>query len=130
MQLDYLIPVLLVGFILFIIIKNVIINGIKSESPIQIMNYLYNPGYMFIDVRDKDEFFAGHIPKSVNIPFSQISSLLKQIPNDKQLIIASKSSKRSKKAISFLKDKGYDQLINLKGGLLAWQQAGYPLECG
>ncbi|MDD3012307.1 MAG: rhodanese-like domain-containing protein [Candidatus Gastranaerophilales bacterium] len=129
MDLNSLVPFLIIGFIIYIISK-IILKGVKEEPPNQIMNYLYKPGCLFVDVRENDKFFSAHIPKSVNIPISELKYSFSKISNDKQLILISRSGKKSKAAINILKDNGYTTLINLKGGLVAWQKAGYPLECG
>jgi len=130
MNLYLLIQCIAVGVILYLIFRNVIIGRIKEEPPIQVMDYLYRPGYLFIDVREKDEFFSAHIPKSKNVPMSELKYVFKRIETDKRLVVVSKSGEKSKNAVSFLKDNGYDNLISLKGGLVAWQKSDYPLECG
>lgn len=130
MQLDSLIPFLIGGLLIYIISKNIIVGRIKEESPIQVMNHVYVPSYLLIDVREQEEFFSGHIPKSVNIPLSRFNSLFKEIPTDKSLIIICRTGKRGRKAISLLKDNGYNDLVNLKGGIVAWQKSSYPLEYG
>jgi rhodanese-related sulfurtransferase len=130
MHIDLIIQIIIVSVVLYIILKNTILNFVKEEAPINVISYLYTPGYVLIDVRERDEFFKGHIPKSINLPLSNLKYLFKEIPTDKKIIFVCTNGKKCKKVISFLKDKGFDKISNLKGGLVAWKKLGYQLDYG
>ncbi len=77
--------------------------------------------YHLIDVREKQEHdisnLGGHL-----IPQDKLDAHLKKIPKNGKVILYCKSGQRSSMAISYLQDKyGYTNLLNLKGGMLAWK---------
>lgn len=75
---------------------------------------------VIIDVREPDEFAAGHIPGAKNVPLSEITSRLTEIPNDAYVVCHSGS--RSAMATQYLASQGI-RVINVTGGMLAWPAA-------
>lgn len=76
-----------------------------------------------IDVRSKQEFKAGHIKGSKNIPFDKlVSNPQAVITSDDEYYILCHSGIRSKRAISALKKQGYTNLTNLKGGYSRYER--------
>ncbi len=77
--------------------------------------------YTLIDVREVYEYESGNIG-GIHIPLSEIEDHLTKIPRNGDVIIHCKSGGRSQKAVDLLTDKyGYSNLLNLKGGVTAWQ---------
>ena len=78
-------------------------------------------GYIILDVREQDEFDAGHIPGAILIPYTQIDEKAKDmLPDKDQLILVyCRSGRRSKIAADSLVELGY---INIKefGGIIDW----------
>ena len=71
-------------------------------------------------MRNPDEYAAGHIPGSVNMPLSEIKSAEERFPDtDTPLFVYCLSGARSGKAIAALGEMGYTKLANL-GGIRAW----------
>ena len=78
-------------------------------------------GAALLDVRNPDEYAAGHIPGSVNLPLSEIKSAEERFPDtDTPLFVYCLSGARSGKAIAALGELGYTKLTNL-GGIRAWR---------
>ncbi|WP_163102618.1 rhodanese-like domain-containing protein [Peribacillus alkalitolerans] len=73
-----------------------------------------------IDVREPNEFEAGHILGARNIPLSQLKTRLKEIRSDKPVFFYCQSGIRSGRAAQMLHRKGYRQLFHLKGGFKQW----------
>jgi rhodanese-related sulfurtransferase len=79
-----------------------------------------------LDVREADEWDAGHVEGSTWIPMSDLSARQAEIPEGRHLVVACRSGGRSARVTQALVAAGYDA-SNLVGGLEAWQQAGHPL---
>ncbi len=78
--------------------------------------------FSLIDVREENEFEADNIDGKL-IPLGEIPSRINEIPKNKKVIVHCRSGVRSANAIHFLEQNGYDNLYNLEGGILAWNQA-------
>jgi len=121
------ISIFLIGVIALFIINNVDFDSeIKQITPFDLQDKLKERDILIIDVRDELEYRTGHIPGAINIPLALLSDNYKQLPN-KPIIMVCKTGKRSMIAVSFLKDQGYDVLMNLKGGIKSWQDANFEL---
>lgn len=83
---------------------------------------------VLIDVREPEEYAAGHIPGVRLIPMGEVPSRLNEIPTDKTVIVTCRSGNRSGQITDFLRRNGFTRVHNMQGGLLAWQRAGYPVE--
>jgi rhodanese-related sulfurtransferase len=79
-------------------------------------------GATLLDVRTKEEYQAGHIPGSLNIPLQQLESRLSSIPKNKAVITCCASGMRSGSAKSMLQAKGFE--VHNGGG---WQTLGQKL---
>ncbi|MBU9722596.1 rhodanese-like domain-containing protein [Bacillus alkalicola] len=77
--------------------------------------------YFFVDVREVHEYNEAHINGMVNVPLSTLNSDYHNIPKDRTAVIFCRSGNRSLQAIKILEDLGYENLINVKGGMLAWE---------
>ena len=93
---------------------------------------LFDKGeYLFIDVREPDEFKMGHIPGAVNIPRGLVEFRIgAQVQENKnaKIVVSCKTGGRSALATQTLKKLGYKNLLNMDGGWTAWEEAGYPVE--
>lgn len=83
-----------------------------------------------IDVRGRSEWEAGHLPGVPNLPLGYLNSHLHKIPRDRPVVVQCQSGARSAIAASLLQAQGLVRVRNLRGGLAAWQAAGYPVERG
>ena len=85
-----------------------------------------------IDVREADEFAAGHLPDARNIPGSKLAERISEIEKykDKPVIVCCATGMRSNKACAELKKNGFSRINNLAGGVDAWVGAGYPIKKG
>jgi rhodanese-related sulfurtransferase len=87
-----------------------------------------NPDVVLIDVREQWEYDAGHIPNVKLIPLGELPNRVNEIPKDKFVVMTCRSGNRSGQATKFLRDKGFDNVHNMQGGIVAWQKAGFPVE--
>jgi rhodanese-related sulfurtransferase len=84
-----------------------------------------NEDFQLIDVRETFEYETSNLD-GLNIPLAGILIETEKIAKDKPVIVQCRSGKRSAAAIMQLEQQGFDNLYNLKGGILAWQEAYDP----
>ena len=90
-------------------------------------------GAQVLDVRTIDEFQNGHIEGAINadistpLIFAQIAS---KLTKDKTVFVYCLSGARSSSAAGMLKEMGFKSIVNLTGGILAWQSANLPIATG
>jgi rhodanese-related sulfurtransferase len=89
---------------------------------------LIKNGALLIDVREKDEVaqLAYDVPNIINIPLSVFEEHYTEIPKDKPVVMVCKAGGRSLRAAGFMVYRGYDNVINMKHGLIRWTQKGFP----
>lgn len=80
-------------------------------------------GSMLIDVRESNEYRAGHAPGAKHISVQVIERRLSEIPKERQIVVICQSGMRSQRAAEILSQNGY-QVMNVAGGMLGWQRAG------
>jgi rhodanese-related sulfurtransferase len=84
------------------------------------------PGTVLLDVREQDEWDAGHAPGAVHIPLGELPDRVGELPGDAQLMVVCHSGGRSARATAWLSQGGYDA-VNLDGGMVDWARAGLPV---
>jgi len=82
-----------------------------------------------IDVREADEYRAGHVPTAEFITISTIPLRLADLPRDQKFHFICESGGRSWQVCSYLEMQGY-QVVNVVGGTGAWRSSGRPLTQG
>jgi rhodanese-related sulfurtransferase/glyoxylase-like metal-dependent hydrolase (beta-lactamase superfamily II) len=81
---------------------------------------------LMVDVRTPHEWDEAHVAGSMNLPLSQLSGRLAELPPDRPLIVYCASGYRSTIATSLLRRQGRLEVANLVGGLAAWGSAQLP----
>ena len=95
---------------------------------VQQAQQLQQSGAVFLDVRTR-EVKGDHAPKARNIPLDQLPVRAREVPTGRQVLAICQSGGRSARATAVLRDKGYD-VLDVRGGMSAWQRAGLPAEGG
>ncbi len=79
----------------------------------------------FLDVREADEFAAGHLPGARNIPHDQVASIANELPHDQPIVVyCIHSAHRAPEAAKTLRGLGFANATVLEGGIVAWQAGG------
>lgn len=78
-----------------------------------------------LDVREDYEYQLSNIGGFL-IPLNKVVNRMEEIPKDRQVIVMCKMGGRSQKAIELLQEQGFENLVNLKGGIVAWQKEVDP----
>jgi rhodanese-related sulfurtransferase len=81
-----------------------------------------------VDVREDDEWTAGHAPTAVHVPMAQVPERLEELPGDEPLYVICRSGGRSARVVAYLNANGWDA-VNVGPGMLGWEAAGRPLVC-
>jgi rhodanese-related sulfurtransferase len=99
-------------------------------TPAQATHLINREDALVIDVREPGEYGAGHVLGARNVPLARIDEGAPQLAKrkEKPLIVYDESGERAPKAAAALKKQGFNRVVNLSGGLRAWQQAGLPVE--
>lgn len=74
-----------------------------------------------IDVREDGEVATGMIPGALHISVGDMEDRFEEIDPEREAIIVCRSGRRSKSVCNFLHAKGYDKILNMKDGMLAWK---------
>ncbi len=87
-----------------------------------------DPAALFIDVREASEFEALRIAGSVQVPLSELGLRVSELRAAPRIFVVCQSGRRSQNAAQTLTYVGHPDVVQLKGGIQAWQQAGYEVE--
>lgn len=104
--------------------------GSKEVGPVLAVQLINRRDAIILDVRDAAEFASGHLPNARHIPVTEIDKRIKEIEKFKErpILVSCRSGSRSAAACGVLRKNGFAEVFSLKGGILAWQQAGMPIE--
>ncbi len=80
-----------------------------------------------LDVREPDEWAAGHAPGAHHLPMMEVPARLAEIPNDTEVVVVCRSGGRSGQVVSYLMGNGWDNVRNLDGGMQAWAGDGHDV---
>lgn len=80
-----------------------------------------------VDVREPDEWAAGHLPGAIHIPLGDLSARARELDPARPVVAVCRSGNRSASATHFLLQSGFKDVRNLVGGMIAWTEAGEPV---
>jgi len=92
-------------------------------------NRLVAGGALLLDVREDDEWEAGHAGEAVHVAMGLVSGQLDRIPSDRTVVCVCRVGGRSGTVAAALAAAGRD-VRNVAGGMLAWEQDGLRLVAG
>jgi rhodanese-related sulfurtransferase len=83
---------------------------------------------VLLDVREQDEWDAGHAPNAQHIPMSELAGRLEELPAEQELLVICRSGGRSARVTAYLNANGWDAR-NVDGGMQQWAATGRDLAC-
>jgi rhodanese-related sulfurtransferase len=83
--------------------------------------------FVLLDIRSAGELAQGVLPDAEHLPMHLIPLRISELPKDKDVILYCHSGARSYHACAYLAQQGYENVINLRGGILNWARSGYQL---
>jgi rhodanese-related sulfurtransferase len=102
-----------------------VINDIDSES-LQ-ARIVGGEDLLLVDIRTPAEIAQGAIPDAMRLPMHLIPMKVNELPKDRDVVLYCRSGARSYQACAYLAQQGYDRVLNLRGGIIAWARHGYPI---
>ncbi len=102
----------------------------REVSVFEAVQLINRQDAVVIDVRDTGEYEAGHLANAKHVAERQLTERLKDLEKfkGKPMIVVCRSGMRSNAAVQVLRRNGFDQAVNMRGGIGSWEQAGMPLE--
>jgi rhodanese-related sulfurtransferase len=85
---------------------------------------------VLVDVREDDELVQAHVEGATHVPMSAFVERHAELPRDRPLFVMCASGNRSSAATAFLLRNGWTDVVNVEGGITAWQRAGLPVRRG
>lgn len=91
--------------------------GVKTISTDDLKPELKKKGIQFIDVRTPAEFKANRIKEFKNIPLNELPGRIGELDARKETVVICQSGMRSSKAAAILKKNGFENVVNVRGGM-------------
>lgn len=101
-----------------------------SEVGVAAAAELRDGGAFVLDVREPDEWLAGHIPGAVHIPLGELAERVAEVPADRTVVVVCRSGNRSAQGREILRAAGLPRVTSMAGGMLDWAAAGLPVVTG
>lgn len=122
---------LFLGVILIILFEEIRgrVQGIPRLSPADLTSLINREDALVLDVRDSNAYLKGHIIGAINIPHTEMDARLDKLKpyQEKPIAIVCSNGQTSPQEGVKLRNKGFEKVYFLSGGMNAWQQAGLPL---
>lgn len=115
--------------ILGLLIHNLVVGDRGSIAPLGATELINHRDAAVVDVRPAADFAKGHIINALNIPMNGLKNQTVALSKLKgrPIIVTCRSGSQSAVACNQLRKQGFEEVHNLKGGILAWQAANLPL---
>lgn len=101
------------------------VNEIDSESLRR--RLAVGDGVMLVDIRTPAEVAQGAIPNAARLPMHLLPLRMNELPRDRDVVLYCRSGARSYQACAYMMQQGYDRILNLRGGIIAWARHGYEI---
>jgi len=106
------------------------VRGVKDVDCAAALQLINHKDACILDVREADEFKAGHLLNSKHIPLGKLKDRIGELERyrDKPILVVCRSGQRASTGCAVLGRQGFAQVYNLAGGVTAWQKSNLPLE--
>jgi len=104
--------------------------GAAQLGTLEVTRLMNQGGTLVLDIREGEDYSSGHLPRARHIPLSQLSNRVDEIGKfkEKAVIVTCRTGARAGAASRVLKQAGFKNVFELRGGVNAWQQASLPVE--
>lgn len=111
------VAVVLIGFLVWRLRP---VKGVRNITTAQLKNELGDKNKQYIDVRTPGESKGNSIKGFKNIPLDQLTNKAATFSTDMEVVVICQNGMRSSRAAKMLKNLGFNQITNVKGGMSAW----------
>jgi rhodanese-related sulfurtransferase len=101
-----------------------------AEISVTELEKLIAAGSLLIDVREADEFAAGHVPTAISIPLSTVQDRVEEFRHQGTVYVICQVGGRSMRACQYLADFDIENLVNIAGGTTGWIALGNDVVAG
>lgn len=115
------------GMLAWPMVRGANTGSLTAQGAVQLIN---RERAVVVDVREPEEFAAGHVTGAKNVPLNQLEQKLPTAVKNKSLplLLVCASGSRAQRAVATAKKLGYEQAQAVAGGLKSWKDANLPLE--
>ncbi len=106
------------------------IPGVDAAEAADRLNRADAPKPLLVDVREMDEFRDVRVEGAALVPMSSFAERHAELPKDRPLLVMCAGGTRSAAATAFLLRGGWTDVVNVEGGITAWQRLGLPVQRG
>ncbi|MEI5525484.1 rhodanese-like domain-containing protein [Streptomyces brasiliscabiei] len=99
------------------------------EATVDELAAVWGDGTLVIDVREPDEYAAGHVPGARLMPLRSVPARCDELPADRPVFVICASGNRSRSAADWMTSRGIEA-YSVAGGTLAWARGGRPITTG
>ncbi len=118
--------------LLALFVHNELRRGGRTVTAQQLVELVNREGALVLDVRDKQDFNAGHIVDAVNIPHAAVAGRLGELKKHraKPLVVACKMGQHAGSVGTTLRKAGFENVSRLRGGVAEWRNQNLPVVKG
>lgn len=98
-----------------------------SLAPQQVAERLERGEIQVVDVRERSEWDAGHVPGARHVPIEEVPTQAESIGRQLPVVFQCRGGSRSEMVAAAFRESG-SEAYNMEGGLRAWGEQGLPLE--
>ena len=106
------------------------VTSIKSIPPLEFKKYMDSGEYKVIDIRTFEEFYEGHLANASQNDYYQsilFDRYLESLDKNDKYLIYCRTGNRTGETLRIMQEKGFKNVADLDGGIVAWSQAGLPI---
>lgn len=104
--------------------------ALAAEVSVGEASRLRDAGAFMLDVREPDEWAAGHIEGATLIPLGELAARASEVPADRQVVVVCRSGNRSAQGRDVLLGAGLPSVTSMAGGMTDWAASGKPVVTG
>jgi rhodanese-related sulfurtransferase len=115
------------GMLAWPLVRGASAGSLTAQGAVHLIN---RERAVVVDVREPDEFAAGHVTGAKNVPLEQLEAKLTTAVKNKSvpLLLFCATGSRAQRAVAMARKLGYEQAQAVAGGLKSWKAANLPVE--